>query len=301
MSGALDIRHLSVEIAGLPVLTDVVLSITPGSFVGLVGRNGAGKTTLMRAFMAVRACEVKFLDKDRRATPPQARSGLGIGYMPEDRRLVPELTVEQNVLIPAWANGDPAAAERLGFVYGILPEVRGMAPRRALQLSGGQQKLVALARSLMCGRHLLLLDEPFEGVGVGDAAGAVNPFNGEGIAYGYETGRLAAGVVADALVANDPEVLALYDERMDEAYGDYYKLARAFVRVISEPSILSVCVGVGLRIEPLMNELLTIMANLMRNDKKGPAEVAYRALVRLADVVPERAYELLLGERSSSA
>jgi branched-chain amino acid transport system ATP-binding protein len=167
MSGALHIRHLSVEIAGLPVLTDVVLSITPGSFVGLVGRNGAGKTTLMRAIMGllpVRAGEVKFLDNDLRATPPQARSGLGIGYMPEDRRLVPELTVEENVLMPAWANGDPAVAERLGFVYGILPEVRGMGPRRALQLSGGQQKLVALARALMCGRHLLLLDEPFEGV-----------------------------------------------------------------------------------------------------------------------------------------
>jgi geranylgeranyl reductase family protein len=135
---------------------------------------------------------------------------------------------------------------------------------------------------------------------IGDATASVNPFNGEGIAYGYETGRLAAGVVAEALLANDPEVLALYNERMDEAYGDYYKVARAFVRVISEPAILSVCVGLGLRIEPLMNELLTIMANLMRNDKKGPAEVAYRALVRLADVVPEQAYALLLGERSKS-
>jgi branched-chain amino acid transport system ATP-binding protein len=167
MSGALDIRHLSVEIAGSPVLTDVILSIAPGSFVGLVGRNGAGKTTLMRAIMGllpVRAGEVKFLDKDLRATPPHDRSGLGIGYMPEDRRLVPELTVEENVLMPAWANGDPAIGERLGFVYGILPEVRAFAPRRALQLSGGQQKLVALGRALMCGRRLLLLDEPFEGV-----------------------------------------------------------------------------------------------------------------------------------------
>jgi branched-chain amino acid transport system ATP-binding protein len=152
VSGALDIRHLSVEIAGSPVLTDVILSIAPGAFVGLVGRNGAGKTTLMRAIMGllpVRSGEMKFLDRDLRATPPHHRSGFDIGYMPEDRRLVPELTVEENVLMPAWANGDPAVAARLAFVYGILPEVKGMAPRRALQLSGGQQKLVALARALI--------------------------------------------------------------------------------------------------------------------------------------------------------
>jgi branched-chain amino acid transport system ATP-binding protein len=84
--------------------------------------------------------------------------------MPEDRRLVPELTVEENVLIPAWAQGDREASQRLEFVLGLLPEVRGFATRKAMQLSGGQQKLVALARALMCGRRLLLLDEPFEGV-----------------------------------------------------------------------------------------------------------------------------------------
>ena len=129
---------------------------------------------------------------------------------------------------------------------------------------------------------------------IGDAAGAVNPFNGEGIAYGYETGRLAASVVGEALLANDPALLAHYDELLDEAYGDYYKVARAFVRVISEPRILSACVGAGLRVEPLMKQLLEIMANLMSNDRSGPAEVGYRALVRLADVIPEQAYAKLL-------
>jgi flavin-dependent dehydrogenase len=131
---------------------------------------------------------------------------------------------------------------------------------------------------------------------IGDAAGTVNPFNGEGIAYGYESGRLAAGALGEALLYDDPSLLALYDERLDEAYGEYYKVARAFVRVISEPKILTACVGVGMRIAPLMRELLTIMANLMRNDAKGPAELGYRALVRLADVIPERAYALLLGD-----
>jgi branched-chain amino acid transport system ATP-binding protein len=167
VSGALDIAHLSVEIAGSPVLTDVVLSIAPGSFVGLVGRNGAGKTTLMRSIMGllpVRSGTLTFLERDLHAVPPQDRAGLGIGYMPEDRRLIPDLTVEENVLVPAWATGDAEGRGRLAFVYNILPEVKGFAQRRALQLSGGQQKLVALARALICGRRLLVLDEPFEGV-----------------------------------------------------------------------------------------------------------------------------------------
>ena len=136
---------------------------------------------------------------------------------------------------------------------------------------------------------------------IGDAAGTVNPFNGEGIAYGYETGRIAAAVVAEALLADDSSLLGLYDDHLESAYGDYFKVARAFVRIISEPKILSACVGVGMRIEPLMNELLAIMANLMRNDKRGPAEIGYRALLRLSDVIPERAYDMLLNSDKSKA
>ena len=167
MSAMLDLRGLNVDIAGSLVLSDVALSITQSTFVGLIGRNGAGKTTLMRAIMgllAVRAGTITFLDRDLRSVAPQRRAGLGIGYMPEDRRLVPELTVQENVLLPAWANDEPAIKDRLDYVYSILPEVREFAARRAAQLSGGQQKLVALARALTCGRRLLLCDEPFEGV-----------------------------------------------------------------------------------------------------------------------------------------
>jgi len=94
---------------------------------------------------------------------------------------------------------------------------------------------------------------------IGDAAGTVNPFNGEGIAYGYETGRVAAAVVAEALLVNDASLLGLYDERLQNAYGDYFKVARAFVRIISDPKILTVCVAVGMRIEPLMNEPLDMI------------------------------------------
>jgi branched-chain amino acid transport system ATP-binding protein len=167
VSETLAIRGLSATIAGAPVVAEVSLSIAPGTFAGLVGRNGAGKTSLMRTIMGLLPAssgEIGFGGTDLRSLPPQARAGLGIGYMPEDRRLIPDLTVEENVLVPAWATGAPTVRERLDFVYGILPEVRDLAPRRALQLSGGQQKLAALARALMSGRRLLLLDEPFEGV-----------------------------------------------------------------------------------------------------------------------------------------
>ncbi len=125
---------------------------------------------------------------------------------------------------------------------------------------------------------------------VGDAAGSVNPFNGEGIAYGYETGRLAAGVLGEALSFEEPGRLSLYEERLDEAYGDYYRVARAFVRLISEPKILQVCVASGLRVKPVMTELLAVMSNLMSNSERGPAEWGFRAAASLSRVLPERAW-----------
>jgi branched-chain amino acid transport system ATP-binding protein len=96
--------------------------------------------------------------------PTHRRVSLGMGYMPEDRRLIPGLTVEENVLLPAWSAGFSDSAARLARVYAAIPEVQAARSRRALQLSGGQQKLVALARAMIGGTRLLLLDEPFEGV-----------------------------------------------------------------------------------------------------------------------------------------
>jgi branched-chain amino acid transport system ATP-binding protein len=96
--------------------------------------------------------------------PPYARSRLGIGYMPEERCLIPELSVKENILLPAWAIGEKGADQRLEKICMMIPEIKVFAGRKASQLSGGQQKLVALGRALMCGNKLLLLDEPFEGV-----------------------------------------------------------------------------------------------------------------------------------------
>jgi branched-chain amino acid transport system ATP-binding protein len=163
----LKIERLDVSIQAVSILRGVDLQVPTGKFVGLIGRNGAGKTTLMRAIMGIlpaRQGSIEFDGAILGKTPTHRRARGGIGYMPEDRRLVPQLTVQENVLIPAWSAGvrDPQA--RLSAIYGMIPEVEQFAQRKALQLSGGQQKLVALARALMCGTKLLLLDEPFEGV-----------------------------------------------------------------------------------------------------------------------------------------
>jgi branched-chain amino acid transport system ATP-binding protein len=149
------------------ILRGFSIDVPAGRMVGLIGRNGAGKTSLMRSIMGhlpLRSGSMTLDGRDLAGMPRHLRAGLGIGYMPEDRGLVPELTVEENILVPVWASKTLKESERLDFVYSVLPEMKEMRERRALLLSGGQQKLVALGRALAVGTRLLLLDEPFEGV-----------------------------------------------------------------------------------------------------------------------------------------
>jgi len=163
----LKVDAVHVTIQSVPVLRGFSIQVPPGRLVGLVGRNGAGKTSLLRTVMGhltPTQGQVGFDGQDLAAMPVHRRAALGIGYMPEDRGLVPELTVEENILLPVWVSPGLVAEERLALVYRVLPELKEMRTRRALQLSGGQQKLVALARALTVGTRLLLLDEPFEGV-----------------------------------------------------------------------------------------------------------------------------------------
>ena len=163
----LKIESLDVAIQSVQILREVSLEVPTGSMTGLIGRNGAGKTTLMKSVMGILKASsgrIHFDDADLLNKQTHGLAALGIGYMPEDRRLIPDLTVEENILVPAWALGLRDAGARLKKIYGYIPELQGFAPRKGLQLSGGQQKLAALGRALMCGTKLLLLDEPFEGV-----------------------------------------------------------------------------------------------------------------------------------------
>ena len=163
----LKVEGVHVSIQSVVALRGLSLVVNGGSMVGLVGRNGAGKTTMLRTIMGhlkPTQGSISFDGQDLTRVHRHERAVLGIGYMPEDRGLVPELTVEENILVPIWVSKSLKADERLAFVYQVLPELKEMRERRAMLLSGGQQKLVALARALAVGTRLLLLDEPFEGV-----------------------------------------------------------------------------------------------------------------------------------------
>jgi branched-chain amino acid transport system ATP-binding protein len=160
------VSNLNVSIGSIPVIRDASFALEEGEMCGLIGRNGSGKTTLFRAIMgAIPASGIAELGPiDLLKLPPHLRVAHGVGYMPEDRRLVPEFTVEENVRLPALSLKMSGADRRLNWIFGLIPEVAHFRARPSLELSGGQQKMVALARALMAGTRMLLLDEPFEGL-----------------------------------------------------------------------------------------------------------------------------------------
>ena len=158
------------------------------------------------------------------------------------------------------------------------PKSWGLSPATSLGPPTGGKLPMGLSVGPRVGHNVLI---------AGDAGGVINPFNGEGIAYGYETGRLAAAALGHALTGAGSRALEAYDRELTAAYGPYYKVARAFVHLISHPDAMRVCVNLGMRSDLLMNQLLRIMANLMRPDAAGPAEIGYRAMELVSRLLPD--------------
>jgi geranylgeranyl reductase family protein len=121
---------------------------------------------------------------------------------------------------------------------------------------------------------------------VGDAAGAINPWNGEGISYAYETGRIAADILTQALGAGDLSLLNRYPQYLEDQYGLYYKMARIFVKLIGNPPVMRSLAHVGMHNRPLMEWTLKVMANLLDEHEKGIGEQAYRALAAMVRPLP---------------
>ena len=159
------VSNLEVSIKNIDVLQSVSFKVS--NFSSIIGRNGAGKTSLIKSIMNILPAKkgnITFHDKVLNNLQTHDMSKLGIGYMPEDRRLVPDLSVKDNIMVPLWSLNKKNVNESLEEVISFIPELKDFMERQAFQLSGGQQKLVALARAMVVGKKLLLLDEPFEGV-----------------------------------------------------------------------------------------------------------------------------------------
>jgi branched-chain amino acid transport system ATP-binding protein len=164
----LAVRDLIVEIQGSRVLRGVSFEVNAGELVCIVGRNGAGKTTSFRSIMGFRrpaAGSILFEGKSLLGLRPHQIARLGVGFSPEESEVFGELTVAENIALPTWTCPSPRSAqERVDDAFKVFPKLISYRDRGGQALSGGERKMVSIARALALGPKLLLLDEPTEGL-----------------------------------------------------------------------------------------------------------------------------------------
>ncbi len=237
----LELEQIHTNRGPAQILRGVSLEVKEGEAVCLVGRNGAGKTTTMESIMGllpVRSGKITFQKRDITRLPTYERARLGIGYAPDDCGIFPELTVAENLQISEWLahpSGEKAASANAGDVrdriFGVFPEVREFLQRRGLHLSGGQKKMVAVARAMALSPSILLLDEAFEGLApvvVNRFIEAVKKIKAMGISMLVaESNLVTATRVADRLYAVDRgEIIFQGDPRSALKNEDVMKTLR---------------------------------------------------------------------------
>jgi branched-chain amino acid transport system ATP-binding protein len=230
----LELKEINTYRGPAHILHGVSLTVNEQEVVCLVGRNGAGKTTTIDSIMGllpVRSGTITFHGEDIARLPAHARARRGIGYAPEDCGIFPELTVEENFMISrvlSRASGRVKAAtltsaEAEERALSVFPEVRELTRREGLHLSGGQKKMVAIARAMTLSPSLLLLDEAFEGLApviVTRFTDAVNKIKAMGISILLAESNLGnASRIADRLYAIDRGEI-IFHGRPEEALGN---------------------------------------------------------------------------------
>ena len=198
----LAVERLSVDIQSSRILRDVSLEVAERELVCLVGRNGAGKTTTLRTIMGYQAPaggRIAFRGQDLVGMPTHAIAALGVGFAPEESEVFAELTVAENIELATWTRTTARpASERIARSYRLFPRLHAAAARGGGQLSGGERKMLSLARALALDPELLLLDEPFEGL-----SPVIAPAIAEGIA---EIQRQGPGILmAESNIHHVPE------------------------------------------------------------------------------------------------
>ncbi|GIW47493.1 MAG: ABC transporter ATP-binding protein [Deltaproteobacteria bacterium] len=163
----LDIENLDFFMGSTQILRSVSFSVNEGEVVCLLGRNGSGRTSIIKNIIGLylpRSGKIVFRGNEITRMPPRNRVLMGIAYSPEDSRLFSELTVEENIKIAAWVRGEKNDTFNFESVFEIFPEIKKLMKRKGLYLSGGERKMVSIARALALSPSLLLLDESFEGL-----------------------------------------------------------------------------------------------------------------------------------------
>ncbi len=200
----LEIRALDVDIQGSRILSRIDIDVAANELVCLIGRNGAGKSTTFRTIMAQRkpvAGRVAFKGQDLSRLSTFEIARLGIGYAPEESEVFTDLTVAENIEMPTWVTGNRTtrtAAERIATAYEMFPKLAGYKARGGGQLSGGERKMLSIARALVLDPDLLLLDEPFEGL-----SPVIIPEIADGLAAIRKSGR--AILVAESQYHHVPD------------------------------------------------------------------------------------------------
>ncbi len=230
----LAVRAIDVYIQASHILRRVSLAVGEREVVCLVGRNGAGKTTTLRAIMGYlqpRAGQIVFRDREIQGRPTHEIALLGIGFAPEGSGIFPDLTVAENIEISTWTRpaGRPAA-ERIAMAYEVFPALRRYMARKGPEMSGGERKMLSIARALALDPEVLVLDEPFEGL-----SPAIIPAVAAGIAQITGLGRSV--LMVESNIHHVPEFATrlyviergeiIFDGRPADVHAD-----RAVMRVI---------------------------------------------------------------------
>jgi branched-chain amino acid transport system ATP-binding protein len=168
----LEVQNINTFRGPAHILHGVSLTVDNGEVVSLVGRNGAGRTTIIESItglLPVRSGSIRFNGQDLTRLPPHRRAQQGIGYAPEGSGIFPELTVAENLMISRWlssktARGASGKLDAEAQALTVFPEVRQFLDRPGLNLSGGQKKMVSIARAMALAPSLMILDEAFEGL-----------------------------------------------------------------------------------------------------------------------------------------
>jgi branched-chain amino acid transport system ATP-binding protein len=211
----LDVDGVNTYRGPAHVLRGVSLTVDDGEVVSLLGRNGAGRTTIIESIVGLlpmHSGRIRFHGEDITGLPPHQRARRGIGYAPENSGIFPELSVAENLMISGWVSekttrGAAAGVDALSRALTVFPEVRLLTSRQGLNLSGGQKKMVAIARAMALAPSLMILDEAFEGLApavVKRFRDAVMTIKGMGISLLIaESNLVSASAIADRLYVID--------------------------------------------------------------------------------------------------